>query len=98
MLVHAGGMSGFVNLDSCIFEGTVNVDGDYHKNMNCAVLESWFVKLLDTLSQPTVIVMDNASYHSRKTSAHPTSRWRKEQLKQWLEDHNITFDERMLRE
>lgn len=38
---------------------------DYHDNMTAQIFENWFEnKLLPQLPSNTVIVLDNASYHS----------------------------------
>ena len=80
MIVHAGSSDGFLplSIEDCVFEGKINVDGDYHKNMDCAVFECWFRKMMESLTKPSIIVMDNASYHSRRTEDYPTSNWKKE--------------------
>jgi hypothetical protein len=41
--------------------------------------------------------MDNASYHSRKLEAIPTTGWRKDKIKEWLKSKNINFDEDCLK-
>ena len=99
MIVHAGSSGGFLPLDlkHYIFEGKITVDGDYHKNMDATILERWFSKVLDTLTEPSVIVMDNASYHSRCTEDYPTSKWTKPRLQQWLSAHSIAWSREMLR-
>lgn len=99
MIVHAGSQDGFVPLDleKCIFEGKVNVDGDYHKNMNCSVFESWFRHLLCNIKKPSVIIMDNASYHSRKTEDYPTSTWLKSQYQSWLSSKGVKWTPDMLK-
>ena len=39
---------------------------DYHDNINYENFEEWFERLLPNLEPNSVIVMDNASYHSKK--------------------------------
>ena len=99
MIVHAGSEEGFLPLDlgKCVYEGKVNIDGDYHKNMNFSVFESWFHHLLDNLTVPSVIIMDNASYHYRKTEAYPTSKWTKAQYQSWLSNKGISWENKMLK-
>lgn len=46
---------------------------DYDSQMNPLVFEMWFVKMLHNLEMPCVIVMDNASYHSKLVKDHPIS-------------------------
>ncbi|XP_068900530.1 uncharacterized protein [Tenebrio molitor] len=46
--------------------------------MNAETFEQWLQDvLLIKLQQPSVIVLDNASYHSRLEEKRPTSAWRK---------------------
>jgi hypothetical protein len=65
-VLHIGSEDGFVGNGSLIFESRKT--GDYHEEMNSTVFEEWFKRVLPTLEEKSVIVMDNASYHSRKTS------------------------------
>ena len=65
--------------------------------MDCVVFEKWFKTLLQKLSQPSIIVMDNASYHSRRTTTYPTSKWKKAQLQEWLTSNSIPWTADMLR-
>ena len=45
----------------------------------------------------TLIVIDNASYHSRRLEAVPTINTRKGEMQVWLTAHNIQFPERALK-
>lgn len=58
---------------------------DYHEEMDSHNFERWFAKLLCNLEPKSVIIMDNASYHSRKKVSLPSSGTRAEVKKQ-LED------------
>jgi transposase len=53
-----------MGLDVNIFTSTFN-SKDYHVSMNHAYFEEWFNKLLESLNESSVIILDNASYHSR---------------------------------
>ncbi|KAE9526271.1 hypothetical protein AGLY_013902 [Aphis glycines] len=46
---------------------------DYHSQMNSEVFKSWFTQMLNSLEEPSVIVMDNASYHSTLIDNFPKS-------------------------
>ena len=39
---------------------------DYHEDFNAAGFEKWLRAVLPTLPDNAVLVMDNASYHSKK--------------------------------
>ena len=65
IIVHAGTENGFLEGASFIF-GTKNKSLDYHDNMNAELFEKWFEEnVLKHLEEPSIIVLDNASYHSR---------------------------------
>ena len=61
------------------------------------VFLEWFRRLLDVLDRPSVIVVDNASYHNAVTdeSKSPTMKDRKAVMQRWLSSHNIAFEARM---
>jgi hypothetical protein len=63
-VLHIRSEDGFVENGSLIFESRKT--GDYHEEMNSTVFEEWFKRVLPTLEENSAIVMDNASYHSRK--------------------------------
>ncbi|XP_072380877.1 uncharacterized protein [Diabrotica undecimpunctata] len=59
--------------------------------------ESWFEKTLPKLEANSVIVMDNASYHSRKSEKIPTTSSRKADIQEWLHLKSIPFDDSLLK-
>lgn len=59
--------------------------------MNATIFESWFSQMLLNLEEPSIIVMDNASYHSSLAENYPKSNSRKADVQQWLRDKNIDF-------
>lgn len=88
IVLHAGSSSGFINGASLIFSST-SKSADYHDNMNCELFEKWVrEKLIPNLEEPSIIVLDNASYHSRTIYKQPTSSWKKDQIFQWLVQEN----------
>jgi hypothetical protein len=43
-------------------------DGDYHQEMNSFVFLEWFEnQLMPAVKNPSLVVLDNASYHNAKT-------------------------------
>ena len=43
-------------------------DGDYHQKMNSVVFLEWFEnQLMPALKNPSLVVLDNTSYHNVKT-------------------------------
>lgn len=95
IILHIGSELGFVEEGLLLFEGRKTAD--YHDEMNSAVFEEWFAKILLRLPNNAVIVMDNASYHSRRAERIPTSSWRKAAIQDWLHSKNIEFNADMLR-
>lgn len=97
IVVHAGGRQGFIQDANLIFTSKVN-SADYHGEMNEANFMKWFEEqLLPHLEEPSLIIMDNASYHSVLVEKTPTSSTLKSDMQQWLRDHNIPFDLTMLK-
>lgn len=78
IIVHIGSVNGFVDRGSLVFQSKRT--GDYHEDMNAEVFEEYFDQMLSLLPENSVIVMDNASYHSRHLENLPTSSWKKTTL------------------
>lgn len=83
IILHAGTKEGFVENAELIFQA--KNDGDYHNQMNSTVFEEWFkTQLMPNILPNSVIVMDNAAYHSVQLEKTPTSSWKKAELRDWL--------------
>lgn len=93
MVLHAGGSDGWV--PNSLFLSAKNIGdakADYHDEMNAAVFENWFSNVLMKnipRDRKCVIVLDNASYHSRKTFRLPTMATKKEDMVQFMNVHNL---------
>ncbi|KAB0796399.1 hypothetical protein PPYR_10460, partial [Photinus pyralis] len=91
IIIHAGGKNGFIEGSSLIFSST-NKSFDYHDNMNAELFEKWFEEsFLKKLAQPSIIVLDNASYHTRKSEKIPRASSTKEEISNWLKMKNRPF-------
>lgn len=91
IVVHAGGKQGFVKDAGLIFSSK-SKSADYHDNMNTDMYTKWLrEKLLPSLTEPSVIVIDNAPYHSEVIHRQPTSGWKKDEIITWLKQENINF-------
>jgi transposase len=69
-------------------------DGDYHQEMNSVVFLEWFKNpLMPALKNPSLVVLDNASYHNVKTedTVCPNISQKKAVLQSYLTQHNIPF-------
>ena len=71
---------------------------DYQDSIKAEAYKSWFEKRLCRSLEPnSVIVIDNASYHSRNCHDYPLSTWKKNELSNWLKDKGISFPSKALR-
>ena len=63
--------------------------------MNTKIFMDWFDTLLRSLEEPSVLVIDNASYHNAITEEAklPTSNTKSDDMKKWLRDRSIPFEE-----
>lgn len=95
IVTHIGSEDGFVEGGLLTFQSRHT--GDYHEDMNADVFEEYFEQMLDLIPPGSVIVLDNASYHSRKIEKIPTTAWRKGDIKQWLSEKEILFEEDMVK-
>ena len=67
MIIGAGGEAGWVESSFLVLRTRKTGSADYRKDMDCHNFEKWFgEKLIPNLRAPSVILMDNASYHCRK--------------------------------
>ena len=63
---------------------------DYHDSMNEDSYEQYFANSLCTnVPQGSLIVIDNAPYHSRNDETYPVSKWKKQQYIDWLKSKDI---------
>jgi len=91
VIVHCGGRSGFIkDAAHIIHKKMADAPADYHGTMNSEIFENWFENcVLRRLEGPSVIVCDNAPYHSRVIDPKPNSSWNKPAIVQYMENHNI---------
>lgn len=95
VIVHAGGENGFIKGAELLYKCKSNI-GDYHHEMDTTNFKKWLIeKLIPNLPPNSIVVLDNAPYHSTQIEKPPTSVATKAVIKQWLLDNNIEFDERM---
>lgn len=95
IITHIGSKNGFVKGGLLAFQSKKT--GDYHEDMNADVFEEYFGQMLDLIPPQSVIVMDNATYHSRKLEKVPTSSWRKSDIIQWLTLKEISHEGDMIK-
>ena len=68
IVLHAGNREeGLIDRCDLVFLAKAK-DGDYHQEMNGPIFQNWFEnQLMPALKSPSVIVLDNSSYHNIKT-------------------------------
>ncbi len=82
---------------NCILQYAYYV-GDYHDEMTANRFEHWWSEqLLPSIPPKSLIVMDNASYHSRRSEPHPVKSWTKKKMVEWLQVKKIAFPEKCLK-
>jgi transposase len=97
IILHARSRNGFITGADLVFSST-NKSSDYHDSMNAANFKKWLeTQLLPQLKVPSIIIMDNAAYHSEVLNRSPTSNWRKGDIQKWLENNNLPYDQTMLK-
>jgi transposase len=90
IICHAGGESGWINAPPLIFQSKKT--NDYHEEMNHQVFENWFFNtLIPVLPAGSVIIMDNASYHSRVKDKCPSTNSKKSEMASWLQQRGVCF-------
>ncbi|XP_060881585.1 uncharacterized protein LOC132953053 [Metopolophium dirhodum] len=92
IVVHAGcAKYGFIPNAKLVFRSNTGNSTDYHSQMNSDVFKSWFTQMLNNLEEPSVVIMDNASYHSTLIDNYPKSNTKKADVQDWLTKKNIKF-------
>lgn len=97
VILNAGNKKGFIPDSSLIFSSGRST-GDYHGDMDANKFEDWLENiLLPHLEEPSLIILDNASYHSRKKNPAPTTSWSKQQIKDYLNKLGLEVDNSLLK-
>lgn len=91
IILHAGSENGFVG--NALLLSAKNVSqssADYHQDMTAELFEKWFSEqLLPNMSPNSVIVSDNASYHSRILNKIPNNSTKKEDILKFMRTKNM---------
>ncbi|CAH0730220.1 unnamed protein product, partial [Brenthis ino] len=97
IIVHVGGENGFVPNARLIFRSQTK-SGDYHNDMNQTNFMKWLKeKLVPNLPPQSLVVMDNAPYHSVKTNKSPTMANSKAEMQQWITNKGLAYLPNMLK-
>ena len=93
IILHAGGHDGFIPGALLFFRSKNGNKGDNHDSMNYMCFRDWFqTQLLPNIPAHSLIIMDNASYHSKMLNKAPTSSSKKCEIIQWLTENSINHD------
>lgn len=93
IIVHAGVGNGFVPGGLLMFKSKHGNKGDYHDSMNHNCFKNWFTcNLLPNIPPGSLIIMDNAPYHSKVLNKAPNQSAKKQDIIRWLEENHITHN------
>lgn len=91
IILHAGSENGFV--PNALLLSAKNISqssADYHEDMTADLFEKWFSQqLLPNIPPNSVIVLDNASYHSRILNKIPNNSTKKEDILKFMRKKNM---------
>jgi len=96
ILFHIGSNKGFLKGGLLCFKSKMS-RGDYHDEINADHFKEWFESILPRLEPNSIIVMDNAPYHSTKAEQIPTPSSKKAEILEWLNSKGVTFDKPLLK-
>ncbi|XP_060846134.1 uncharacterized protein LOC132925787 [Rhopalosiphum padi] len=88
IILHIGSENGFLPGGLLCFISKKNT-GDYHDEMNGDNFKEGFENILPVLDPNSIIVMDNAPYHSVKMEKYPNASWKKAVILEWLISKNV---------
>ena len=98
IIINAITRDGWVPGAKLTFKSTKKT-GDYHGQMNQELFTKWFKeKLIPNIPKKSLIIMDNASYHNILSDhSAPTAKCKKEKIRSWLEQNNISLSDDCLK-
>lgn len=97
IIVHGGGINGFINNALLIFQSNVTAD-IHHKGMNYDIFSTWMIEnYIPNLPKNSVIVFDNAPYHNAQVVRAPNLNSRKRDIMNWLDDKDVPYRRNMLK-
>lgn len=92
IITHIGSKDGFLPECSLVFKAG-QTSGDYHGQMNAENFERWMeTTVVPKLPANSIIVMDNAPYHSKILDKPPSKNALKKDMMEWLQRKGIACD------
>jgi hypothetical protein len=95
IVVHIGSEEGFVEGGQYIFQSKSTKD--YHEELDGQRFAAWLENVLPLLEENSVIVIDNAPYHSFKAEKSPNTSWNKGKINEWLQRKGVETDLALLK-
>lgn len=90
-MIHAGSKNGFIQNAGLVFKAG-QCSGDYHGQMNRENFIKWLTeKLLPNIPENSVVVLDNAPYHSVQADKVPTKSSLKKDMVAWLSKNGTYY-------
>lgn len=91
IVCHVGSAkTGFIPDSKWVFRSRKT--SDYHDEMTASTFKEWFVnRFLNYLDEGSIIIMDNAPYHSVSINKIPNTSSRKRDIIEWLQQKGIEF-------
>lgn len=97
IIVNAGGEMGFISNAQLIFKSQ-SKSGNYHDDMNRTNFMKWLSeKLIPNLPPNSLVVMDNAPYHTVQVNKAPTMSSSKFQMQEWITNKELSYLPTMLK-
>ncbi|XP_028041259.1 uncharacterized protein LOC114251247 [Bombyx mandarina] len=97
IIVNAGGEMGFISNAQLIFQSQ-SKSGDYHDDMNRTNFMKWLSKkLICNLLPNSLVVMDNAPYHTVQVNKTPSMSSSKLQMQKWITNKELFYLPTMLK-
>ena len=96
ILLHIGSDDDFLERGELIMESKKTVD--YHEEMTGDIFINWLKKILPLLLPNSVIIMDNAPYHSVKLDCVPMKQWLKNDIIEWMDAKGIEHRNDMVKD
>ena len=72
--------------------------GDYHGEMNHQTILKWLNKLIPNLPPKSVLIMENAPFHSVQVDRPPGRANKKVMMREWLTRHMVPLDAKMFKD
>lgn len=94
IILHIGSNKGFVKDGLLVLES--NSAKDYNE-IDAECFLEWFKNIIPQLEPESVVVMNNAPYHSMKVEKIPTTAWNKQQIIDWLQSKGISVEKSYLK-